>query len=194
MATDSAHEEASAASADSGSTGSKGPLLLALVNTLAVLGALGFLAYTKLLYQRPQITEDQERQRIAQSVQIAPAPVATPGLVQFDPVTINIQPAPTHPAADAGSSTQISGKLHYATVAFALELSDIARKDELEQVRPILMDRILSLMGKKAFHEITTVQGRYLLRSQILSHANQLGAKDQPPLVREVFFTQFVVQ
>jgi flagellar basal body-associated protein FliL len=73
------------------------------------------------------------------------------------------------------------------------------------------MDYLLSLLGRKAFADLTTVQGRYLLRSQISEIVNQLvngemDEKDTPgkapqhhvgggaPLVTNVYFTQFIVQ
>jgi flagellar basal body-associated protein FliL len=59
-------------------------------------------------------------------------------------------------------------------------------------------------MGHKQFHELTSVQGRYILKSQVLEIANQLWAKRQSPngenvpasdpLFTNLYFTQFIVQ
>ncbi len=174
----------------------KGPLLLALLNSVVILGALGMLAYTRLIYHRPAITEESERERLAEETKAPPIPNATPGSLAFEPMTINIQAAPATPRPDELNNRQIQGKLHYATVAFTLEVRDMGFKEQIEEIRPVLMDRILTLMGKKPFHELTTVQGRYLLRSQILDMANELARapQNQAPLLSDVFFTQFVVQ
>lgn len=170
--------------------------MLALLNTVVVLAALGILAYTRVLYKRPAITEGGERERLAaESTKPAPITSATPGVIPFEAVTINIQPAPGNPKSE-DTVRQIQGKLHYATLAFSLEVRDIGQKEQIDQIKPILMDRILTMMGKKPFHELTTVQGRYLVRSQILDMTNELLKKKpgEASLVTEVFFTQFVVQ
>lgn len=178
---------------------SKGPLILALVNTLAVLAAMGFMAYSKLIFKRPVITEESERARIAAEQAKPKAPVI-PGTVTFEPFTVNISPTPGQAKPADGTTEQIQGKLHYATVGFALEITDIARKSELETVRPIIMDRLLAALGRKAYHELTTVQGRYIVRTQIIELVNEAlrkagGAPTAgPDLVTNVYFTQFVVQ
>jgi flagellar basal body-associated protein FliL len=55
----------------------------------------------------------------------------------------------------------------------------------------LIEDRLLTLVGRKGYTELTSVQGRYQLRSQLRDSANQM-AKDA--LVTDVFFTDFVVQ
>ncbi len=170
--------------------------MLALLNSIVILGALGLLAYTRLVYHRPAITEEGERERLAEQTKAPPAPTAVPGSLPFDAMTINIQASPATPRPDELNNRQIQGKLHYATVAFTLEVRDMNYKEQIDEIRPILADRILTLMGHKPFHELTTVQGRYLLRSQILDMANELARapQNQAPLISDVFFTQFVVQ
>jgi flagellar basal body-associated protein FliL len=176
---------------------SKTPLILVLVNTLAVLAALGTVFYTKVLFKRPEITESAERDRLADSARKARA-AAMPGLVHFEPTTANIQPAnpPAPPTAGGTSSGRI--KLHYVTLGFSLEVTDIARKDEIEELKPRIMDQLLSLLGRKAFSELTTVQGRYLLRSQVAAIVNKLAGAEasdsHAPLVTNVFFNHFIVQ
>jgi flagellar basal body-associated protein FliL len=172
----------------------KTPLILALVNTLAVMGALGFLIYTKVLFKRPSITETGERERLAELKAKPPAATA-PGLISFDATTVNIQPTQVSPTEASGDSTRM--KLHYVTFEFSLEVNDLSRKEEVEELRPRIMDRLLSMMGRKTFAELTTVQGRYLLRSQIGEIVNALTSSEDgssAPLVTNVFFKQFIVQ
>ena len=172
---------------------SKGPLILALLNTAVILGALGFLAYSRLIFKRPQITEDEERARIAAKAKASTATINNPGVITFEQMTINLQPAPSQPKADENGKLQ--GKPHFCTLAFGLEIRDIGQKERVEEIRPILIDRLLTLLGKKAFHELTTVQGRYLLRQQIIEMTNELlPNKKGSPLATDVYFTMFVVQ
>jgi flagellar basal body-associated protein FliL len=169
---------------------SKTPLILALVNSLAVMAALGMLVYTKVLFKRPAITESGERERLVE-LRTKPARAAAPGLVNFDATTVNIQPTQVTPSDAAPESTRM--QLHYVTLEFSLEVNDIGRKDEIEDLKPRIMDRLLSILGHKTFAELTTVQGRYLLRSQIAEIVNDLTPEDNT-LVTNVFFKQFIVQ
>lgn len=185
-----------------------GPVLVALINSVALLGAVGFLTYSRVLYKRPRLTESNERARL-QMLHASPTPDPIPGSMSFDPFTVNIAGTPDAPKPAPGTSAQIQGKLHYATVGFSLELRDMRKKDAIEALRPVIMDKILSILGRKQFTEISSVQGRYVLKTQILDLVNQLTEarlsaesagkttaaillKDPP--ITNVFFTQFTVQ
>ena len=76
------------------------------------------------------------------------------------------------------------------------EIKNIMKyKEELEANRPILLDGVLQILGKKDFNELTTVQGRYVLRTQILDLANEMSKrKGRDPLFTNVYFTHFIVQ
>ena len=129
-------------------------------------------------------------------------------------MTVNILSNPNQPKPVPGQSQQIQGKLHYATLAFSLEIRDAEKKDVLEELRPILNDRIIGMVGRKSPAELSTVQGRYVLRSQIIEAANELVEKTKipssvsksrkkkllgpapppEPLVTNLFFSQVIVQ
>jgi flagellar basal body-associated protein FliL len=197
-------EAADSAQVDTGPKESKLPLLVSLINTVAILAAVGFLAYTKLVFKRPKITEETERAHIEKLKAEAPSKPFMPATVVFDQTTINIASSPEAPKPVDGTQTQLGGKLHYATVGFALEIEDGDKKTDVETLRPLITDHFLTLMGKKQFHELTSVQGRYILKSQVLEIANQLWAKRQgkgddgaqagDPLFTNLYFTQFIVQ
>ncbi len=162
--------------------------------------ALGLLVYTKIIHKRPPITEASERARLAAKLQ-QHTPSTQTGTVVFESVTVNIRSTPNEPKPADGTSNQIKGKLHYATVGFALEIRDEAKKEKIESIRAMIMDQLLGVLGRKSFNDLTSVQGRYLLRNQILETANQLIAKNDKnqksnidPLVTNVFFTNFIVQ
>jgi flagellar basal body-associated protein FliL len=171
----------SSAPVDSGPKPSKLPLLLALLNTLTILAAVGALVYTRILFKRPKITEESERARIEAMKAAKPAKSVIPGIVVFDSTTINIASTPVHPKAADSTSTnpsqRLGGKLHYATVGFTLEVRDGSRKGEVEAIRPLITDQFLTIMGKKQFHELNSVQGRYVLKTQVIELANDLLVK-----------------
>lgn len=162
----------------------KPPLVVLLlgVNLLAALGAIGMVVYTKILYKRPPITEGTERTRLAKKHE-KKKPVGPPGSLVFKPVTVNLDPSPS----DSGGQ----GKIHYATIGLTLATVDHEAQAKLEEVRPLIEDRLLTLVGKRAYQDLTSVQGRFLLRSQLRETANQLVKE---ALVTDVYFTEFVVQ
>ncbi len=175
-----------------------------LANTVLLLAAAGVLFYTRVLFHRPPITEDAERERL-EKLTTLPAPVMTPGLIYYEPFTANIAPNPQPLEAKTGDTSAAPapvGKLHFVTLGFAFEVNDMAKKELVDEIRPRFQDQLLSLLGKKSFQELTTVQGRYVLREQMLSIINQLTAKssgtpvapEQGRIVTRAFFTQFVVQ
>lgn len=195
-----AEEEAAAAAPEAAAPAPpkapKGPLLLVLANLVLALGVMGMLVYTRILYKRPKITEEGERERLTKQPAQAVSPL-NPGFVTIDPITVNLKGGATLPRADG---TLVQGdQMHYITLGFSLELRNIGEKEKIEEIKPKLMDQIISQLGKKDFNELVTVQGRYVLRSQIIKTANELltptGMKGSAPqLVTNVYFMQFQVQ
>ncbi len=174
-----------------------GPLLLPLINLLVVLGVMGLIVYTQILHKRPQITETAERQRLAEQKK-KPPEIAKPGRLEFPPVTVNLT-RPARPADVEPDSGPRPGpeKMNYLNLSFTLELRDERDQARLETARAELLDGILGIVGKKTVAELTSVQGRYLLRTQIMDYANsvalrELKSPDVP--ITQVYFTNFVAQ
>ncbi|MBI2712488.1 MAG: flagellar basal body-associated FliL family protein [Bdellovibrio sp.] len=172
--------------------------ILPILNIVAVLGAAGFAYYTKILYKRPPILEENERQRIAEEASRDNA--GTPHAeIKFGPVQANIASAPHKPKAADGTSEQIDGKLHYITLSFSMNISDETQVDAVEAIRPIFLDKLNQILGKKDFHELNSIQGRYLLQAELIEVVNTLLAGNSPGhgsegLVTGIYFTQFLVQ
>ncbi|OFZ83258.1 MAG: hypothetical protein A2583_03225 [Bdellovibrionales bacterium RIFOXYD1_FULL_53_11] len=179
-----------------GGLASKLPLIVGALNTLVVLGFFGTVFYTNKVYKKPRITEDDERVRLVQA-HASPKPAVAAALINFEPVTINIESTPSMPRPADGTNQQIHGKLHYVTVGFSIEVRDGGRKDEVEALRPLIMDKMLSMLGRRNYNELITVQGRYVLRTQLLDVVNQLLVKDavvKTAVATNLYFTQFIVQ
>jgi flagellar basal body-associated protein FliL len=196
-----------------GGLGEKLPLLLSLLNSVVILATLGLMVYSRILFKRPAITEEAERARLVALHSKPQAPTA-PGLIEFPVMTVNILSNPVQPKALPGQPQQIQGKLHYATLAFSLEIRDIEKKEVIEELRPLITDRIIGLVGRKAPNELSTVQGRYVLRAQIIEGANELIEKTKipppvsrarkkkllgpappaEPLITNLYFSQVIVQ
>jgi flagellar basal body-associated protein FliL len=132
---------------------------------------MGLLAYTKLIFKRPPITESAERERLAKrKAKMEKAPTV-PGLVAFEPVTVNIKPVQPKTSGEA--------VLRYAKIGFALELKDGSKKGEIEELKPVFMDKLMSLLGRKSYSDLTTVQGRFLVRTEIMDAINELIQKSR---------------
>ncbi|MEK6705738.1 MAG: flagellar basal body-associated FliL family protein [Bdellovibrionota bacterium] len=168
--------------------------VLVLANTAVIAVTAGLLVYSKIFLKRPAITEESERQRLA-LFKNSPSPELTPVTILFEPTTMNIK--------------QDSDKLHYITVGFALKIKDSRKKDIVESLKPLIMDKFLTLAGHKNFNELSNIQGRYVLRSQMLDIVNDLISKKTKPadetetdpffpvkdnLATSIFFTEFIVQ
>ena len=153
--------------------------IIALINTIAVLATGGILVYTKLLFKRPPITEAQERARLEKQKEkkLKDAKKAEPGMVTFDPITVNIRSTPGK--VRTTESGDVEGKLHYATIGFALELKDKNKTSLIEELRPMFMDKLMSMLGRKSYTDLITVQGRFLVRTQIMDAVNDLILQDQ---------------
>lgn len=217
---DKKEEAAPVADAAPKSSALSGPFLLVAVNVLVTLAALGMLVYTKVLFKKPKITEEAERARIEAVQKAKPQPKLVSALIVFEPVTVNIAPNPQQPKAADGTPNQMQGKQHYITLGFAVEIRDDAKKAEFETFRPLMMDTLLNILGKKPFHVLATVQGRYVLKSELIDRFNEIWAAKTPPtkpaaspsgkpqehgkgvnpvivdeaFVTNIFFTQFIVQ
>ncbi len=180
---DAAAEKKAPAPAGSGGGGggSKILLILVLVNTLSVLGVIGLAVYTKLIFQKPKITEQAERARL-EAMKASPTPPPVSGLIEFKQVTVNIAPSgPLPKPGETGEAAAFKGKLHYLTLAFSLEIKDMAQQNVIEELRPRIMDRVLALLGRKSAQDLSTVQGRYILRTQIIDIANDLILNEEDP-------------
>lgn len=169
-------------------------MILALVNTVAVIAALGMLVYTRVLFKRPTFTEAGERKKLADAP--PKASPYQPGLITFEALTVNIKPIPSilH-SKEMGQPNP--GTAQYATVGFSFEVRDMGRKDQIESLKPVINDKVLGMLARKDMAELTTVQGRYVLRTQIMDTANALltqGASNKDNVVTNVYFNEFVVQ
>ncbi len=160
-------------------------------------GTLSFFVYTQFFFKKPIISEKSERTHLMTLHTITPTS-SIPILIPFPPITTNIEANPPSPLPAASTLAQIQGKLHYATIGFSIEIRDANEKALIESLQPHMSDQLIHMIGKKQFHELTQIQGRYILRAEFLESINQLIYKQKPslhePLITHVYFTEFIVQ
>lgn len=149
------------------------------------------MAYSKLVFKRPSITEASELKRQT-ALHAKPPPPLITAAVDFPPVTLNIQPSPTVPGAIR------TGKAHYATVGFSIEIHDRSYVGLIEATRPLVLDQLGLLIGRRSVRELDTVQGKYTLASDLIEVINKLflehSHKKVKDLATNIYFTEFLVQ
>ncbi|MFP1679506.1 flagellar basal body-associated FliL family protein [Alloalcanivorax sp. C16-2] len=102
-------------------------------------------------------------------------------LVRLDPFTVNIQ-------------GELCGqRLLY--VGLSLEVADAATESYLLDHLPQLRSRLLMLLSSQDSETAATVEGKHALARQVLASFEEPLTASQPDLaVRDVLFTEFIVQ
>lgn len=79
----------------------------------------------------------------------------------------------------------------YLKVAIELELSSPEMVEELDLLRPKILDGILDLLSTKHYREIVGFDGRQQLRDEIILRINNYLTRGS---ITKVYFTEFVIQ
>jgi flagellar FliL protein len=79
----------------------------------------------------------------------------------------------------------------YLKASITLEMTDAAAVEAVNRRMPQLRDAILLLIGNKTFNELSDLQGKLQLRSELLDRLNKILSNGS---VRKIYFTDFVVQ
>jgi flagellar basal body-associated protein FliL len=187
-----ATEEGAPNTNDATAKKSAGIPIFPILNTVAILAAAGLLYYSKFLNKRPLITEAKERKRLTE-IKAAPALAAIPAWVTFEAMTVNVKDNSEPLIKDN------QNKPHYATVGFTVQIRDQNQKDFFNSLKPFILDKFVQTLGKKQVQELTTIQGRYLLSSEMIDFVNQLAitrstTPSREPFATNIYFNEFLVQ
>lgn len=103
-----------------------------------------------------------------------------PVFVVLEPFTVNLQ-------AEAGEQ--------FLQVAFTLQAADQSEVDLIKLYMPQVRSRLLLMLSSKKASEISSLEGKKKLSSDIAALVNQPFTPAAKPLrVSNVFFTSFVIQ
>ena len=83
------------------------------------------------------------------------------------------------------------GGTRYLRVSMDLELENEEAVKVVEKRLPKIRDAILMILPTKKYEDIDTVEGKSVLRNEILTKINELM---KPEKIRNIYFTEFVVQ
>ena len=137
---------------------------------MALVGGGFFMMWTKIVSLMPP-------EEIVEEVPKDAEEVATVGeMFPLDTFVVNL--------ADAG------GK-RYLRATMQLELAPEEHKETLEQRLPQIRDVVLTILPTKEFKDIRTVEGKSVLRTEILDRLNEIL---NGQAVANIYFTEFVIQ
>ncbi|HHN65537.1 MAG TPA: DUF4366 domain-containing protein [Nitrospirae bacterium] len=146
----------------------KSKLLIIVALVLILGGAGGFFAYTKFIAPKGE-AKTEEVKKEADLVQ-----EEEPLLFSLEPFVVNL--------SDRGRFLKVSLKL---------ELID-KRYEKLAEARvPQIRDAIITLISSKSAESISTPEGKFQLKDELLMRANTATGRD---IFKNVYFTDFVMQ
>jgi flagellar FliL protein len=154
--------------------GGKLKLIIIAVVLLIILGGGGFLAYKLFLAPKDEAAAGAEGTKKAS--------VATPAnevgeLYPLETFIVNM--------ADNDGT-------RYLKVTIQLELDKTEKlKEEMDKRVPQLRDAILTILSAKTYEEVSSAQGKLVLKQEILRRINSLLPFGQ---INNVYFTEFVSQ
>jgi flagellar FliL protein len=84
-----------------------------------------------------------------------------------------------------------SGVDRYLKAVIVLQLSSPAVAAEIDKRKPQIKDSIITVLSSKTPEEVLSIQGKYDLKLELVKRINSLLSQG---VVREMYFTEFVVQ
>jgi flagellar FliL protein len=143
-------------------------LIIIIVAASVVLGAGGFAGY-KLLANKPGANaEHTENKKETTNSKTA--------IVALDPFVLNL--------SEYG---------RYLKVTIQFELSEKENEEMVKQKTPQLRDTIITLVSSKSLSSISSPEGKFQLKDEILFRANQIIGLEKETF-KNLYFTEFVMQ
>jgi flagellar FliL protein len=139
-------------------------LLIIIIAVSIVLGAGGVVGY-KLLSGKGSEKEEHKKEETKKSA-----------IVALDPFVLNL--------ADRG---------RYLKVTIQFEISDESLQEVVKEKTPQLRDTIITLVSSKSLNSISTPEGKFQLKDEILFRVNQIMGMEKQ-VFKNLYFTEFVMQ
>lgn len=139
-------------------------LIIIIAAAALVLGAGGFVGY-KLMAGK---TGGEEK--------VAAVKEEKTSMIALDPFVLNL--------ADHG---------RYLKVTIQFEISDESLLEMVKSKTPQLRDTIITLVSSKTLGSISSPEGKFQLKDEVLFRANQVMGTEKD-IFRNLYFTEFVMQ
>jgi len=148
--------------------------LLWVMIILVLLSSAGAAAAIYLVLDQRNSSDSGEAQQ--QTVELTP-----PVFTRIEPLTVNL------------ADDRYGSRLLYTGIT--LRVGNEQSKTIIEEHMPQVRSRLLILLSGKKANELTSTEGKEELAQAIISRLNVPLTENQPPLdLREVLFTEFIVQ
>ena len=144
--------------------GSSKKLLIIIIAAAVVLGAGGFVGF-KLVAGKGGEENTAAREEKKNT-----------SIVALDPFVLNL--------SDRG---------RYLKVTIQFEVSDETYTELVKEKTPQLRDTIITLISSKSINAISSPEGKFQLKDELLFRANQVMGLDKDVLIN-LYFTEFVMQ
>ncbi len=153
---------------------SKLPLIIAIILILLLLGAGGGAVWYFFLAPKADAPEGQKAVKVEQKQGGEDAP--TGFVVDLPTFLVNL--------------SDPLGK-RFIKVSMTLEMSSESAIHEVNSSMPRIRDAMIMLLSSKTYAELSPVEGKIVLKNEILARLNQiLGG----PKVKRISFTDFIIQ
>jgi flagellar FliL protein len=146
--------------------GGSSKLLVIIIAAAVVLGAVGFVGFKLLAGGGGE--EEAEKQEVVEA--------SASSMVELDPFVLNL--------SDHG---------RYLKVTLQFEISDPSQQDLITNKTPQLRDTIITLVSSKSLNSISSAEGKFQLKDELLFRANQIIGMEKDVL-KNLYFTEFVMQ
>ena len=143
-----------------------------VLNIIAMIGAVGVIYFTKIIYKRTTIVEETESVAFAADRDLQDK---RPILYSFEPFTVNLDGRPR--------------KILRTTIQ--VEMLNAEGYEETVDLVPKVRDEIVRIFNGKKFEDLETIQGKLFLKDEIKTAMNKMLHKGT---VKELYFGEFVVQ
>ncbi|GMT47642.1 MAG: flagellar basal body-associated protein FliL [bacterium] len=141
-------------------------LIIVAVIAIALLGGGGFFAYSMFLGRKAETKAVPLNGDNLNSEQ--------PALFPLAPFVVNL--------ADRG---------RFLKVTIKLEMTDIKYEELVKERTPHLRDTVITLLSSKTAESISTPEGKFQLKDELLMRANAAAGRD---VFKNIYFTDFVMQ
>jgi flagellar FliL protein len=143
-------------------------LIMIIIAVTVVLGAGGIIGYMLMSGDETEAgTEAEKKEEKAKE---------ETGIFALDPFVLNL--------ADHG---------RYLKVSIQFEISDESMHDFVKTKTPQLRDTIITLVSSKSLASISSPEGKFQLKDEVLFRANQILGMEKD-IFKNLFFTEFVMQ
>lgn len=139
-------------------------LIIIIVAAALVLCAGGFAGYKLLAGKKSDSKTHEEKSDSKTSI------------IALDPFVLNL--------ADHG---------RYLKVTIQFEISDKSLGETVKDKTPQLRDTIITLVSSKSLNSISSPEGKFQLKDELLFRANQVMGMDKD-IFKNLYFTEFVMQ